>query len=1038
MRADLHQQDQFPNGTPKPIFVIKGRRLYDPRLDSTAGGSGSHRLDDESTWEYSNNAALVAYDYMRGIYITGDDDVPRRVAGLGMPDYLIDLEWVIASANVCDERGWTINGPFLAGSDPADMLTSFEQHMGGRIVTRAGKIAIIAGDDWPSVDTITENDLAGKITITYAKEWRQVHNSVRATYRDASDDGNYETVETNPINVPSWEEQDGQRFETSISLPFVTDQEQATKLSKVWLYRQRKPRTITLSVKLSKSRIYEGDFVDLELPSYGISETYEVTGWTLDQSGFAELTLEQWVDGVFDWASEEAGDPPSFGKVERTNFAPPLPDSEDWTVTGETLSTSSGTLPGVLVTGTAPSWLDGVLIEWRVDGDTYWTAWNESPPAIAGAFITGLAPNEDYQISISYRFADLISDRLTFNVTTPNSFYAATSGVASSITGQGSLATRSDVLAEHINASDTSNMVSDASLLSASAWQLGSGWTFGTTDTEVTTTLGAARGLRTESGNGTTSQTNTQTSYPSSTTKMTIEPGCSYRASVKALVKSGYTGQVALQVRFGDRTGALITSTTIQSVSYMTTPAASDITHNLAGVVIAPANAYYAQFRVLANWSTTQNNAGRAYYAVPALRRIGVLNESIVRQDGSTLLTDAAAVTSLGTAAAITGQGSLATRSDVLSQHVNVGDPSNMISDSDFLSSAAWTLGSGWTFGSTDSQITTSLGAARGLRTVAGNGTTSQAASQTNFPNATTKLVVEPGKPHRISVASYVPAGFTGAIELYARYGTRDGTLISATVIDFADYRTTPAASATVETLAGITVPPSNAYYVQYRLQVQWSTTQNNSGSAYFAKPSLRRIYGLNDSVVREDGSTLLTDAAAVTSLGTAAAITGQGVGATANSLEDLDSDAAEALASLIAGTASPGGSSASNSGVIGSSSTTWLTVAYVDVAIPAGGFAYLQSAQIVFTNGVATATAGIRLLETDTSDVGSTVHFSTTQFIGIDEPVPWEAPATWSDKITPDARGETRRFKLQINRTSGTGTVTIGIQAGSMSAAVW
>ena len=43
---------------------IAGRKLYDPRLDSTNGGSGSHRLATPSTWAYSDNPSLALADWL--------------------------------------------------------------------------------------------------------------------------------------------------------------------------------------------------------------------------------------------------------------------------------------------------------------------------------------------------------------------------------------------------------------------------------------------------------------------------------------------------------------------------------------------------------------------------------------------------------------------------------------------------------------------------------------------------------------------------------------------------------------------------------------------------------------------------------------------------------------------------------------------------------------------------------------------------------------------------------------------------------------
>lgn len=439
MKVKVADGEAFPNGRPNPIFIFKGRRLYDPRLDSTKeGGSGSHRIDDESTWEWSDNAALCAYDYIRGVYIKDADDIPRRVAGLGLPIDLIDEQWIIASANACDVEGWTINGPVLAGSDPADVLKSFAVHMGGRIATRKGKMAVIAAYDWPSSITIGENDLAGRIRIRHAKSWRDVHNAVKGTYRDSAAD--YEAVETNLIRVESWITQDNDEvFERTVTLPFVHDRELSTRLSKIELYRKRAPRTIWAPVKLRCARAIEGDFVEVDFPSHGISETYEVVGWTLDQLGFATLELELWDSAGLEWSAAEAGDPPDWGQLERLDLTPSTPDSGDWSVTGATLEKSGAQVPVIEVTGAPPDWIDAVCFDYRIDGDTIWTPWPESPVATPDARIYPVLPGEDYEVGIRYRFKTLYSPRLTLDVTAPTTF------VASEIVDQGDFATVSSL-----------------------------------------------------------------------------------------------------------------------------------------------------------------------------------------------------------------------------------------------------------------------------------------------------------------------------------------------------------------------------------------------------------------------------------------------------------------------------------------------------------------------------------------------------------------------------------------------------------------
>lgn len=53
---------------------IRGRKLYDPRLDSTvSGGSGTHRVDTPSTWAWSDNPSLALADFLyRGSYGCGE------------------------------------------------------------------------------------------------------------------------------------------------------------------------------------------------------------------------------------------------------------------------------------------------------------------------------------------------------------------------------------------------------------------------------------------------------------------------------------------------------------------------------------------------------------------------------------------------------------------------------------------------------------------------------------------------------------------------------------------------------------------------------------------------------------------------------------------------------------------------------------------------------------------------------------------------------------------------------------------------------
>lgn len=80
----------------------KGLVVYDPRLDSTNGGTGAARIADVLTWTWSDNAALVIADYL------------AHADGCGLGYDAIDwADWAI-EANHADETVTTVTSETIA------------------------------------------------------------------------------------------------------------------------------------------------------------------------------------------------------------------------------------------------------------------------------------------------------------------------------------------------------------------------------------------------------------------------------------------------------------------------------------------------------------------------------------------------------------------------------------------------------------------------------------------------------------------------------------------------------------------------------------------------------------------------------------------------------------------------------------------------------------------------------------------------------------------------------------------------------------
>jgi hypothetical protein len=419
-------QRAFPNGQPEPFFTIRNEGVYDPRKDTTRGGSGLHRLNDPATWEPSSNGAINALNFAIGLRMGA-----RRVVGLGMPTSLIDWSSWASAANSCQAQGWTIDGPVSDALDPADVLDAFALHMGGRICTRRGLLACVPGDNWPTVMTLGENDLAGALTIDPFKSWRESSNTSRASYRSPAH--RWEPVETAPISIQSWVSIDGGEIEGEPEeLLFVNDAEKATRIVKLKMYRERAPRTISGPWKLRAARLSVGDFVRVQLQQYGINEVYEVDDAALDPSGFRSLRLRQFDPAGVVWSASEALPPPAFAAIDRPDEIPA--DAAGWTASPISQTGGGASLPSIEVVGSPPAGIIGVLVEFRRAGLTQWSTAHDGPPGSARYLLAGLPPSVTLEISVRYRNNRALSaNRLILTATSPASLIATEAGTITGI-----------------------------------------------------------------------------------------------------------------------------------------------------------------------------------------------------------------------------------------------------------------------------------------------------------------------------------------------------------------------------------------------------------------------------------------------------------------------------------------------------------------------------------------------------------------------------------------------------------------------------
>lgn len=267
------------------------------------------------------------------------------------------------------------------------------------------------------------------------------------------------------------------------------------------------------------------------------------------------------------------------------------------------------------------------------------------------------------------------------------------------------------------------------------------------------------------------------------------------------------------------------------------------------------------------------------------------LGANVRRADGSTILTDALAVTSLGTASGIAGQGSFATVSSI-----TTGNSGTLIGAAaltyTLLSTTAVRLGvnvtrNDGTTALTDALAVTTLGTAAGI---AGQGALA------------TLSGLAAGGPY-----------LSGFGDLSTRGGIRLGTATSywAGLIDENNSFAVTNALAITSLGTATGIAGQGAFATLNAITTGNSATLINAGAVSYTLLASTAVR-LGTNIVRTDGSTSVTEALVVTTLGTASAISGQGPGATATADQVLNN----ALANSVLRIARPAGGSFYQAGV--------------------------------------------------------------------------------------------------------------------------
>jgi len=356
---------------PTFLFECKGAPLYDPRLDTTVGGSGGHRWNDVSTWEFSENPALMFYAYHRGFSVNGDVFCGMEVSESDLP-----ITKIATAANICDETvdlaaRYRCSIGFDCAAQHGDNIEALLMSCGGILVTSVGEISMIVGTDQSTVATLTDNDLIVGQPVSYQRRraMDELVNSVSGTFPNPDNlwsSTSYTTArDAGVVSI------DRRTRDVLMNFNTVPYPKQAGQLAAIYYSENRFEAAAGVTVRPRWQSLEVGDWILWNSARYG-SRTFMVTDMQImadsdDGPRNVALSLQERNGDIYDGVGITVPDIP-LGPATPV-YANELQDFSVIAATG--VGSDSQAYPIIRVSWSAPTdpTVSGAVLQWRVKAD---------------------------------------------------------------------------------------------------------------------------------------------------------------------------------------------------------------------------------------------------------------------------------------------------------------------------------------------------------------------------------------------------------------------------------------------------------------------------------------------------------------------------------------------------------------------------------------------------------------------------------------------------------------------------------------------
>ena len=299
--------------------IVKGRKIYNPNLDGTVtGGSGSHRADTSTTWEYSDNPVLQLLDYLRNDRF-----------GMGITNSYFDsnfADWQTAT-DVCDA-----NITPVSGASAIDLLDShivvdtskkainnvkeFVKGSRSYLNFSGGKYNILVESTGTASITLTEDNIIGGISIQ-SKNKNSRYNRVIVTFVNPDKNYQTDTVQFPPVDetglasadtFDTMKTEDGDLLlEGRFDYTMLTNAHQAQEMAEIILRRSRSSLDISLRADGTALDLAVGDIVNVTHATPGFSaKAFRVQRISINADHTVSIQCSEHQDSFYTFGTQQA------------------------------------------------------------------------------------------------------------------------------------------------------------------------------------------------------------------------------------------------------------------------------------------------------------------------------------------------------------------------------------------------------------------------------------------------------------------------------------------------------------------------------------------------------------------------------------------------------------------------------------------------------------------------------------------------------------------------------------------------------------